>query len=301
MPYTHSALKIGTAIIGGISRQSVKQGTETRSEVVSGELYSRYTSMTGYSPVYEFDTFSLKQIIDAIGMITDISGISGGVELYAQLTTPVGRASGATHQKYVAVNGVILPTSITCEAGGDAKITVTSLAIGDATNAPHVITNSVALPTPVTDTERFALGTFAIGGVTIGNIQSLNIDFGVDAQTERFAGSLWPTEAWARAIKPVITLTGTNMTDLGSSAITQYGLAATHANTTIYLRKREIHGSFVSDITAEHIKITAAGMATIDDAMESAGDSLATIGLKLECEYDGTNAPLIFDTASAIT
>ena len=86
-----------------------------------------------------------------------------------------------------------------------------------------------------------------------------------------------------------------------SAKIPLTGLKVTHANTAFYLRKRAIGSTFVANGTAQHIKFTAEGLATIDNAMQVSGDEPSSTTLTMPLHYDGTNAPLVIDTASAIT
>jgi hypothetical protein len=57
----------------------------------------------------------------------------------------------------------------------------------------------------------------------------------------------------------------------------------------------------VADVTAEHIKLTAAGMATIENIFDDQADEPAQVSCEITTNYDGTNVPITIDTASAIT
>ena len=60
-------------------------------------------------------------------------------------------------------------------------------------------------------------------------------------------------------------------------------------------------GTLVADATAEHIKITTAGMAVLRQPMDASGNRAAEGEIELRAHYDGTNLPLAITTASAIT
>ena len=80
-------------------------------------------------------------------------------------------------------------------------------------------------------------------------------------------------------------------------------LACTHANTIIYLRKRSTDGtSFVADGTAEHIKITAHGVAAMTQVVSGDAQRFTEHALQISAFEDGSaNNPIIITTASAIT
>jgi len=66
------------------------------------------------------------------------------------------------------------------------------------------------------------------------------------------------------------------------------GKQATHANTSIELQKRLAHSTFAE---SGHKTFTAAGMATAAQALS--GIERGTAEIQIQCEYDGSNNPIV--------
>ena len=93
------------------------------------------------------------------------------------------------------------------------------------------------------------------------------------------------------------------VSQLGDGLSFQYfqNLDEFHASgTTMVGRSARVHG-YVANGTAEHIKITLAGMAWIDDGFSGSAGSPAETSCQLVSTYDGTNAPAVVTINSAIT
>jgi hypothetical protein len=55
----------------------------------------------------------------------------------------------------------------------------------------------------------------------------------------------------------------------------------------------------VASGTTQHIYFTAACLVTVTNPFSAQGQADATVDVRLECIYDGTNAPILFSTAAA--
>jgi len=297
----------GTAVVlGGIKGQVIEAETEVRNDTSSGEVYPTHLAMVSQKIMATFRTTSIAVALDNIGLTgLLIAGASqDGVNLYAYKHAEGGtRASGSNHRKYTVKEGIIVPQRITCEHQADATIEYRLLSTYDGTNDPIVVADSSAVPTNGADLARFTIGGCTIESVAISHIISWEIDFGVVIETEGADSDKWDTHVSIRELKPVLRLRGRDAEWLKSTAIPLGGKAATHANTTLFLRKRSTTASgFVADATSEHVSFTAAGLAhitTIFDA-ESEGNPPAEFALEMPLYFDGTNAPLVIDTTAAI-
>lgn len=284
-------VQIGATLIGGINAQNIDTGTEIRGEASSDELYARFQSMVAQKVAPGFTTMAISTAIGACGL-TGVSMASSALTLYAQKHTDGGgRASGSNHRKYVFNKGILAPNRLSCDHQGDATLSYQAVAVYDGNNDPVVVTDSVALPAGITDAERFSLGTTTIGDKSLTQIKSLEIDFGVDIVSEGADSDVWDTLASIRNINTVITLRGIDVAWLAAAKIPLAGLAATHANTSIQLRKRAAGGKFAG---SGHITITAAGMIYVEEAMSASGGAAAEVNLRMPCYFDGTNAPILF-------
>ena len=74
------------------------------------------------------------------------------------------------------------------------------------------------------------------------------------------------------------------------------GAAALHADTTIWLKRRNY-----AIAATEHIKITVAGQASWDTILDAGTDGPAEAIFNIDLAKDGANAPIIVATGVAIT
>lgn len=290
-------------LLGGIVDQDVQLGSEVRRERSSGDPYPRHIALTAQRPRATFTSFAIAKALDACGLLglKIASTINAGLELFAQKFDEGSLvASGANHRKYTVRNGLLIPRTLRVDHQGDATISYEVLPRYDDTNAPIIEADSATLPSGLVDDERFTLGPFTVESVAIGQATQLEIDFGLAAETIGADSDIWDTFTRIGAVEPMIRIRGTDVTWLAAANIPRTGKAATHANTKLYLRKRAEGSTYVADGTAEHIKFTAAGLATIETANNQSGDAPTELELQLPLNYDGTNVQLVIDTTSTI-
>lgn len=302
-PHTIYAVSLDGTIIGCISRQSLLLGPDVRGEGTSGGLYADRVDLFAQQPRATFASYGLKTALDAIGVSGAAIGGAGFIMYGQKYADGGGREGAGNHRSYTMADGIIVPRRLTCDHGAAAVIEYEALATWDGSNEPVVPASSQNLPADATSELRWSLGDLKIGNVTLSYVQSLEIDFGIDARVEGGDGDIWPTHVSIVNIMPTITIRGIDPDWFNDSgAIDLDGLACTHANTILYLRKRSTDGNgYVANVTAEHIKITAAGLAVIGTAIEGASADRARTDLMVRCKYDGTNTPVLINTASAIT
>lgn len=295
-----AAVVLDTSVLGGITRLSLPTGTEIRGERSSGNVHRFTQSLVRQKPSFSFTTLSIAAALNKLG--TAGWGLSGnGFSAYAQKHAEGGsRAAGAAHAKYTATEGIAVPRTLRASHEADATLEADVLVTYDGTNEPIVKTENVNLPSGAVETVRFGMGPVQLGGVAYEGKTSLEIEFGVDAQTLGADSEIWDTFASVDAVLTIVRLRGIVMSWFGSGGIPLTGTALPHASTTFYLRKYLTGGSFVADATAEHVRFTAAGLAYIESAVE-AGDGAAEVSLAIPLFHDGTNEPLLVQTAAAIT
>lgn len=303
------AIELGVAVtpvvLGGIESLNVRTETEHIAEPTSGDIYPRHIAIVAQKPSADFTSYALAQCLGSIGLtgLSIATLTNGGLNLYAQKQEDGGgRTAGAAHREYKMTKGIILPNRITCDHRGDALIAYDVRPTFDGTNDPFAVTDAHALPTAPLDAERFTLGKVTIGSVAITKKRSLELDFGITAPTEGTDSDIFDTHVSIQDIRPVLTLRGVDLEWLKAANIPLAGKAATHATTSVYLRKRlQTSAGFVLDATAQHIKLTMAGLCWIEDVFSAGGRGPTECSLKLAAVFDGTNAPVVINTASAIT
>lgn len=306
--YSLSAVNLNDTsdvLISGITSQGLQPNSQVDREITSGEVYPRWYGISAQNPTAQFTTFHLATALANIGLQgLKISTLATGLELWLQKHLDESTREGTLkHRRFTLTKGMVVPRRLTVShgPGQHASITYEIIATYDGANEPFTITDDLTLPVAEADDERFAIGKMTIGGKLLAHFQQFEIDFGITAVTVSADSDIWPTFVSVESIAPVITARGIDPEWLKSSNIPLAGLVCTHANTIMHLRKRVIGGSFVIDATAEHVKLTGAGLAHIDNAFDASGQDAAETSLVLPLVYDGTNDPLTIDTASAIT
>ena len=296
---------MGAAVLlCGLQNSSIRTGSEIRSEPASGDPYPRHQAIVAQKPMATLESFHIARYLDAMGYSGHPikSATNYGLRLYAaKFTEGSTLASGSVHRKYTIREGMLCPRRLTCSHQGDATITYEALVTYDGTNDPIVIADSEALPSGLIDDERFTLGAVTFGGVSLPQVTQLDIDFGLDAQTEGTNSDIWDTHSTLRKVRPSITLRGIDIEWFKSSVIPLIGLNGTHANSGFYLRKRSVGGTFVANATAEHIHGTICGLAVVEEAFSAQTNQNAEPSVTIPLRHDGTNYPIVFDTTSAIT
>lgn len=295
----------GATVIGGITQQNVNLGTQVRGEASSGEVYARFQSVVAQKPAATFTTLNVAAALAVSGLTAKaISALSPAtLLLWAQKIAEGGSRAGVTsHRSYTINDGILFPTTLTVGHQGDAVLPYGVAVTWDGTNNPVVLSESQTLTAGITDAERFTLGPVTIESIALSEVRELQIDFGLQVVTEGGDSDIWDTMAYIKAVQPAITLRGIDIEWFkDSGGVPLAGLPITHANTSIYLKKRAAGGTFVADATAEHVKFTANGLAHVANAFDANGDALAECDLVIPLKYDGTLVPLVVNTASAIT
>lgn len=290
--------------LGGIESVNIRSQVEHMAEPTQGEIYPRHQAIMAIKPVADFASYCIADGLDIVPLAgKSLSALVTGLDLYAyKHDHGAGRASGSVHRKYTIADGICVLDKLSCDHRGDALLGFRVLSTWDGTNAPVIETDTSAVPTAGNDDERFTIGKCTIGSVLISDIRSWELDFGIEATTEGADSDIYDTHVSIVTCKPVLTLRGIDIEWLKAANIPLVGKAATHATTTIYLRKRlQTSAGYVADGTSEHISLTMAGLCWVEDIFSSRGKAPAECSLKLAARFDGTNAPIVIDTTAAIT
>lgn len=288
----------------GIVTQNIRTGTEHVAETSSGAVYPEHIAINGQKPGADFSSVCLAICLGEIGLEgLNIGGLTTGLELFAyKHEAGGGRSTGAVHRKYSVKTGIVVPRRITCDHRGDAQIFYEVLPTWNGTVDPIVIADTSAVVAVLAASERFTIGKTTIAGVSVGDIRTWELDFGLTVETQGSDSDIFDTTVSIVECKPILTLKGIDIEWMKAANFPLAGKSGTQVNTTCYLRKRlQTAAGFVADGTAEHIKINMAGLGFIEDVFQVSGKSPAECTLKFAAKFDGTNAPVVINTASAIT
>lgn len=269
----------------------------------SGSLYEEFQSVTNYAPVANGTSKAIKELIDLVGLNGQCIGAAltlDQLDVISRKMETCQTALGATpHIRDRVTTGLIRLGTLTADRNQDATLSFMVDCLTDGTNAPVARTDGVAMPSPLT-VERFTVGQLKIGGVVQPDVEGWSLDFGVNISEKTPAlGFVWPDAVGITTVRPVLTLRGRDLSKVTTALLAFSANGATHANTLLQLIKRQSGGAFVSFATAEHIAITCAGLIVPENLVSAAANQRATNTLRIPLHYDGTNAPVLFNTAIA--
>ncbi len=298
----------GAVTCDGVSEASLSHDPALGVEAADGSPYGSFGALMGGSARARFTTSDLKALLDACGlagMLIDSDGSHPGVVLYGQKYAEGGTrvaAATAQHLSATIAAGILVPRSLELPAQGLARVTAEAIATSPTGVAPVAVSEVAALPTGVYPTVAAAwgFGKVMLNAIQLAGVTRVSIDFGIDVFSEAKDGDLYPSFASIRRIQPVITLETLHADQV--EQILNHDLAYYAATQiVIYARKRAEGGLFVSDVTAEHVKITC-GKCRVD-WLGVAGDP-KSLALRLTpWSTPGVTPvlPLAVSTASAIT
>jgi hypothetical protein len=282
-------------LIDAVSEQSVDGGANIIRPQADGLAFPKRATVNTIDQTYGFKSNAIATMLGALSATVPQLGkeIKAGDELtmFLQRQTNMATRDGATsHLKIVVNTGFIYTSGFSAENENPGTVDAAAIVFSETQTASQSLAG-----TPAAD-EEFYAGPVKLNNVALDGVQSINCVFGQQLDIKREAGSARPVFVGVNFVSPVISFTTTNAglynTYAGGVAIS----SATH----FYLRKGSptVAGGRVADITAEHIKCTInAGM--IKAAPMSGNQQMLT--LEIHPIFDGTNAILIFDLASAIT
>lgn len=297
---------LGSAVnLADVLSHDHKLDPELRAEVTAGNVSPTHVAFVGRKPMFSFATYAIKQALDTLG-VTGIgihSTTNPGVVAYLQKINDDGIPESSGHRSLTYGLGVVVPKTLSCDHQGDYRLTVDVVVIGDGTNAPVTISDSATLPTISQAALRWTLGPATIAGVALSKYSGVEIDFGNDAQVRGSMSYLDPTHVEQKTHSPKITITGIDPTWFSGTNIPVGGKAVANAADKLFLRKRTQDGdSFVATGTAEHIKLTLAGLAAVGQVgrAEMQRTTETTLVITLAKDSSGNN-PIVLDTAAAIS
>jgi len=292
-------------IFGGITQMDIPLSTEITNEVTAGSYFARNTNIKSIKPKITFASRDVAKVLDNIPLLgkTIDGDTNDGFCLWMSQLENGETMSGSNHRKIRMRKGRIIATQASCNHQDDLSISCEAMAIWDKTNNPIIPTGGLALPGAAADPDRFTLHSATVGGVAFECLQSVSVNFGVTVEMFGCDSDIYDTHLQVTEIKPEITFTTLQPSQFATSGgVDLTGLLGTHANTVFYFRKRSQGGDSAFEDLADtvHLSSTASGILTIDKAFGSSGNKRGESGYKLTCSYDGTNNPIIWDTAVAI-
>lgn len=296
--------------IGGITQSNLNLGAELANETASGMVNPEVAAIRRIAPRFTATSYSVAALLDELGnygaavsSTSDVTAMILYAYKHAQGST---RSASADHRVFTMAQGMVVPRQLQCQHGQDATLSMEGFATFDGSNAPIAVAAG-SIVSGFEDSERFGLGPVTIGSQALnaaltGVLTGMTIDFGITEVFDGGGGDIYNTHVSILTAVPVITFQASNIAWFDGSVVPITGLKGTHANSTLYLRKRDLTaaGAYVSDVTEEHISITVAGVLDIQNVIDGAPGQAAGLTARMTLEHDGTNAPLVIDTTAAL-
>lgn len=304
---TAYAVRYGSTVLAGLTNLNTSLNPEVQAESGIGTPFPQFAVITAQKPRLAFASNAVAAALAVTGSTgAKVGGTNNLVGFYAKIGDDGLPASGSVHRSYTANRGLLLPRRLTCNHRQSASLDMEALLFSaDGAAHPIAVADNVALPTLAINNVQHTLAGIAFGVAssvtTFGCAQSLSIDFGSGAETLGCGSDLYDVHLQLPSVKPVITITGIDAAVFAASGgVPAVGKAIDHANTAIYLRRYAANGiGFIANGTAQHIKITCNGLAVVTQH-NAQGTTRGEVTLQITGSWDGTNAPLQIDTASAI-
>jgi hypothetical protein len=289
------AIKLGATTLGGITRRTLRTASEIRQTATSGEVYARFGSLVAQKPMAEFGTLDVEGGLAACGITGTALTAAAPLIFYCQKQKEGGgRDTGSVHRLLTMNEGILIPRRLVCEHQGDAQLEYEGLITYDGTNDPIAVTDTAALVAAPLDVNRFTLGKFSLtddAATTFAFTHKLRLelDFGIAAETHGADSELWDTNCRISEVLPSLTLTGKDVEWFKSTVVPLIGRTIRHNGTEIILQRRKNRSTFHTNVELEHLKLTIAGQAVIEQSV------------RIPLQFDGTNAPVVFTPDSTYT
>lgn len=307
MLHTAFAVKHGTTVLSGMESIDTQLNAQVENESTVGSPFPQFAVITAQRPRIMFATKRAAALLGLTGLTgVAIDGTNSLVAVYAALGANGLPASGSVHKSYTANRGLLVPRRLSCSARGNLQVDCEALLYSsDGAAHPIAISEVAALPTLPINNIYHTIGPITLGitGTVFqpGCLQNVSIDFGSGADTIGCGSDLYDTHLQIPRVAPVITISGIDAAAFGAAGVPEVGIPIEHAATKIFFRKRATNGvGFVANGTAEHIKLTANGLAVVTQHTGQ-GTNRAEVTLQITTSWDGTNAPITINTASAIS
>ena len=255
------------------------------------------------SSMIDFTSFDLPAAlanIPSVGLDIGNDATRDGLKFFLQKILAGGMRvpiATAQHKKLTMRKGILVPVRLEIPETGNANVACQATAVKDGANAPVAVTSNVALETAGGASVGFGLGPVKINGTTIVGRVSASINFGITVEQIYDSGEIDPTEVHITTIEPSISLVCLDVANFAVLGLDPLDISST---VVIYCRKRSADG-YVADITAEHVSLT------INDGIfnwtEAGGEDNKPIRITgtIDPSWDGTNAPIVTNTATAIS
>jgi hypothetical protein len=302
--------------ICGLTNYSVPDAVQVERPSVDGSPYASITRMMSREEQITATSLNIDSVLDVTGVggqcLTGEDPHSVKFWLAAWDQCSSRPMVGAFHRYYglsfpaaaLSNRGIISLDSIQCNNRQDATAQFKIDCIADPTTGlSFALTKGVnqSLPPIADNGRRYTLGKMTVGGVLIESKTGFEISTNIGVERIPVDSEISARFVHINDHKAVITIRGIDP----AWAVPENGLACTHANTILYLRRRgDTAGvDFEPDNQAKHIKFTVKGRAYKTQLAGGGSNSPSETVLMIYPEYDsvGSMVPIVATTGQLIT
>jgi hypothetical protein len=298
-------------VLGGVNDFGMPANIQTLAERTDGGLHPTTVSVSEVKPSVRLTTLAVDdwlrylyvpgQNFIGVGFQNDDDHTYKYAVCYGyKHKEGASRWSTAVHRSFTLNRGMFTAGDLRLSHRQNATLGINGAITWDGVNDPIVFADNAPLPAwygGLTAKNRFGMGPIVLGGQTFVAKRDVTLTFGSKAETEGGDDEISDRHVSLEEEVPVITINGIDPGWIAVARVPLTGLAATQANTTIYLRQRLTGNTFWADNQAKHIKIQVAGLIHPDEIFKG-GRGASTTGLRMPIYYDGTNdaIKITFDT-----
>lgn len=165
----------------------------------------------GSAPVYGFSTYEVGVALAAIG----IAGLDCSTALELGFVERAqGGAFEAGGEKVAAAKCLVVPDRLTVDQNGLAVISYRAHAYSsDGSTDPLDHTASLPAGTPAI-AEAFMIGSVTLNASPLGQVLGFSLDFGIEVQTFKAGGLIYPTKAGIIGRNPSMEIRVANLGEL---------------------------------------------------------------------------------------
>ncbi len=284
----------GANTITGIQSQNIDPSITELIKGSDGEVYVRFSGIQQATPAVDFSTCHITSVLDLTG-ITGLLCSSSSVFSFQKVLCGGTRDTG-NGIKLTAATGFLYPKTISAATNSEATISCGYIGSNSTglTN-PFIIGSGCPAATQTGITSLYTVGPIVIGSTTVTQVSNINIDFGIQVQPHHGDGLPYPDCIYIEQIVPRFTATLENI-----SNISDVGLEGVFDDVVVYLRQKAKNGTVELNASSKHIKLEFKNCYITLSPLSGQHSGLSNFGLKAICEYDGTNAPIIYTKDQAI-
>ena len=294
-----SAIVVGATTIHEIQESNVDPGINNILEGGDDSAYNSFLSANIIAPVA---TFTTKAIATAAG-VCGVAGLditSNNVAIYFQQRASGSIREGASkHVKLLMTKGIMVPTTL---SGDQARgsLSYQIFVIWDGTNSPLQKSINQSLPSIDATDESFVSSEVYEGGSLIGDVVSMELNFGLQVVTEQTDGNEYPDLAYIQTVQPGGSIVTNNLDYIDTVGSEGKRILGTGGEVECFFKRKTDGVKRYANGTANHIKVAMTkGMIKPGQVGGSHGGK-ATLTLVLEPVYDESNPPFTLTTGTAI-